>query len=69
MIVDMFAIAFATALALGKQPENYHAVLAKSFEKTSLARLGKEANRDAFSFMRERRPKSINKTKNNLLYM
>ena len=36
MIVDMFAITFATALALGKQPEHYHA---ESFEKTSLALL------------------------------
>ena len=53
MIVDMFAIAFATALALGKQPEHYHALPAESFEKTSLALLG-EANGDAFPFMRER---------------
>ena len=55
MIVDMFTIAFATALALGKQPENCHAVPAKSFEKTSLARLGKEANGDTFPFMRDRK--------------
>ena len=54
MIVDMFAIAFATALALGKHPEKCHAVPAQSFEKTSLALLGKEANGDAFPYMWER---------------
>ena len=30
MIVDLFAISFATELDLGKQPENYHAVPAES---------------------------------------